>query len=105
MSTRTSLILGASMVLCCLILAAGVGPFSVAQQVQPGQSTVGRYQLVVADQTGAFLLDTTTGQCWGVGASGEWKDLQAPPAAPKDKKANGQVFEIHPRKNNEVPER
>jgi hypothetical protein len=106
MSTRSSLILGTSMVLCCLTLAAGFGPFSVAQQVQPGQPAVGRYQLQVADQTGAFLLDTTTGQCWGIGASGEWKDLQSPPTAPKEKKANGERLEIHPRKTNEAqPER
>jgi hypothetical protein len=82
MSTRQSLILGCSMVLCSLILALGFGTPTLARQDKgPGAAAVmGRYRMTSGTRA-CYLYDTTTGQTWemdGVGPPMNWRLLVNP---------------------------
>jgi hypothetical protein len=88
MSTRSSVILGVSLIVCCLILGTSFGPPSFAQQdkktqVQGTQTAVGRYQEFVQVDRNRFpmiyLVDTATGQMWSK-AGGKWIDEETPPS-------------------------
>jgi hypothetical protein len=67
-NARSSLVVGASVVLGCLILGLTLSPPAVGQLPPAGgPPAVGRYQLVVNSEKTTdmvFVLDTTTGQCW-----------------------------------------
>jgi hypothetical protein len=92
MSTRSSLILGVCLIVCCLILGASFGPSSLAQQSKKAQAaqpqgdtaqgvqpTAGRYQFYPpAGSTSIWIVDTATGQVWQKGVRG-WQTFAIPP--------------------------
>ena len=86
MSARPSLIVGASVVLGCLILALPFGRPAAGQQVVPPPAAAGRYQVAVkagAQNTAVFVIDSTTGQCWYRDTDPqvkEWTDMGIPVA-------------------------
>ncbi len=86
MSTRQSLILGVSLMVCSLILALGFGSPSVAQSklgADGPRSQIGRYQMTNGPKP-CYLWDTTTGQAWemdGIGPPQGWKELVGPVGA------------------------
>jgi hypothetical protein len=109
MSTRQTLILGAAIVLGCLIIGASFGPLSVAQTKDvpkgtqpkkdvssPSSAAAGRYQMMRAEiysttmigqRLGDYVivLDTATGQCWSKAAGADkkasWEDMGSPAKA------------------------
>jgi hypothetical protein len=80
MNTRQSWIIGAAIVIGCLILSVSTGQRSGADE-KPGQKaepvTVGRFHLDRQEIGGSLdevVIDTSTGRVWRY-AGGEWKDL------------------------------
>src|SRR5262245_6499886 len=85
---RHSLIIGASIMLGCLLIGLMVGRSTMGQA--PGSTTPGRYQIFSTDRQGAsarvIMCDTATGQCWEHRIEGKpWTDLGSPFVAAKAK--------------------
>jgi hypothetical protein len=76
MNTRQSWVLGAAIVLGCLILGLFFG------QPAPGQKkenpvTPGRYQVLNLDKT-VVVTDTATGKTWSYDGDKRWTDMGSP---------------------------
>ncbi len=83
MRAKSSLIIGAAVVLGCLLLALLAGQSTPAQPPAVPPRADGRYQLVVAkddNNTKLCVLDSQTGQCWTKNIYGDeqWKDHGSP---------------------------
>ena len=79
MSGRQTWVIGAAIVIGCLILGLFFGQPSAAQQ-KGGQPAPGRYRAVMTTdrQTDHVLvIDTVTGRCW-VRIGFHWKGLGSP---------------------------
>ena len=82
MSARASVIVGVSVILCCLILGLSFGGPAAGQQAPP--PTSGRYQVIVkagSQNTAVFVFDSTTGQCWFRDTNPQvkdWTDMGSP---------------------------
>jgi hypothetical protein len=68
-----SLLIGACLVLSCIVLGVFIGSPSAGQSTEVS-SSVGQFQLVVAGSEAVvddlYVLNTQTGHCW-------WRDNQA----------------------------
>jgi hypothetical protein len=80
MSTRQSWIIGAAIVIGCLILSVFTGQRSGADEKPATKAelvTVARYDLHRMDEEGDEVIDTSTGRVWKL-VDNEWKDLGSP---------------------------
>lgn len=87
MNKSHSVIIGASIVLGCLILGLTLNS-PAAGQGQVGPPTSGKYQMMVAGSPGAFIVITCnslTGQCWSKDATGRTQDEWHPLGSPEIK--------------------
>ena len=79
MSTRSMLVLGLCLIVCCFILGKSFGETPAqAQAAQPG---VGRYQVISAVNSSGHqvvILDSITGHCWITDSGRTWSDLGSP---------------------------
>jgi hypothetical protein len=76
MNTRQSWVLGAAIVLGCLILGLFFGQPSVAQK-KDNPVTPGRFQILNLDKTVA-VIDTGTGKTWSYSGNQRWDDMGSP---------------------------
>ena len=77
MNTRSSLILGAAIVVGCLILTLFSQSPSVGQGPAAGKE--GRYQVAVGGQGTIVVTDTTTGQTWVNMGVDNWRPMGRAP--------------------------
>jgi hypothetical protein len=81
MSGRQTWVIGAAIVIGCLILGLFFGQPSAAQQ-KGGQQATGRYRAVLAAGRAGdrvLVVDTVTGRCWfKLTEDRIWKDLGSP---------------------------
>ena len=73
MNTRSSLILGAAIVVGCLILTLFSQSPSVGQP--PAAAKEGRYQVAVGGQGTIVVTDTTTSQTWVNMGVDNWRSM------------------------------
>jgi hypothetical protein len=88
MNTRQSWIIGAAIVIGCLILTFFNGRQSAAEPPKAEHSALGRYQLQLSVQginSHVVVLDSQTGHCWlrYIGGTDVWTDLGSPVRAGK----------------------
>jgi len=82
MSAKPSLIVGACVILGCLILGLSFGLPAAGQLAVP--PAAGRYQVVVTPGQGSdtvYVFEPATGQCWyrsTAPAVKEWTDMGSP---------------------------
>jgi hypothetical protein len=90
MSTRTSLVIAASIVVGCICLGLLTSQPSSGQQPAPQAQPVGRFQIATISNAKGGLstlvcCDTTTGQCWVTldGVPAVWRDMGQLPSTKK----------------------
>jgi hypothetical protein len=84
MNTRQSWVLGAAIVLGCLILGLFFGGPSVAQKKKEDPATPGRYRFIEGCK-GPILIDTITGRIWMSGDDKDsWEDFGRPATGQKE---------------------
>ena len=89
MHTKPSLIIGAAVIVGCLILGLSVGNLATGQVTSPPPVS-GPYQISLkanGSSTAVFVFDSKSGRCWyrdTVQSGSSWTDLGSPLQPAKD---------------------
>jgi hypothetical protein len=88
MSHRQPWVLGAAILIGCLIIGAFFGrPTNAQEKKAPAEASVGRYNLIQSDEGRIVVLDTATGHCWSNADAGDpdkWHDIGTPGQTKKE---------------------